>query len=239
MPIVRESCAVVGHCWLPTGAVTVAVGPALHDGYLASSGLARIVGQVQAKGSERDMHDVPGFPGFGDHYPGPAVVVIEPERRAVGHRLLDGRDDLRKQVVVGEVDLFCAVPRRPGTALKVPLPYRHGIARIGELEDSSLVCGYRLGSTFGGSPDLRITSVFSCVSRGSKARASLRFTACCSWRSLAVDGGSGASQGHGHWTVNPLLTVRISNQLRAWFNGPWRCGGRAWSAGFGVKRRRG
>jgi hypothetical protein len=98
---------------------------ALHDGYLASSerrpcslavcsGLARIVRQVQAKGSERGMHYIPGFPGFGDYYPGPAVVVIEPERRAVGHRLLYRRDDLRKQVVVGEVDLFCAFPSRPG-----------------------------------------------------------------------------------------------------------------------------
>ena len=25
------------------------------------------------------------------------------------------------------------------------------------------------------------------------------------------------------------VTVRISNQMRAWFNGPWRLGERAWS----------
>jgi hypothetical protein len=24
------------------------------------------------------------------------------------------------------------------------------------------------------------------------------------------------------------VTVRISNQMRAWFNGPWRLGERAW-----------
>jgi hypothetical protein len=36
-----------------------------------------------------------------------------------------------------------------------------------------------------------------------------------------------------------LLTVRISNQTRAWFNGSWRWGRRAWSAGFGVRRLRG
>jgi hypothetical protein len=28
--------------------------------------------------------------------------------------------------------------------------------------------------------------------------------------------------------------VRISNQTRAWFNGSWRCGLRAWSAGVLV-----
>src|SRR6266487_4841470 len=44
--------------------------------------------------------------------------------------------------------------------------------------------------------DLRITSVFWCVARGFKPRASFRFTGCCWWRPLAVDGGSGASRGH-------------------------------------------
>ena len=34
-----------------------------------------------------------------------------------------------------------------------------------------------------------------------------------------------------------LLTVRINSQTRAWFSGPWRLGERAWSAGFGVRRR--
>jgi hypothetical protein len=32
----------------------------------------------------------------------------------------------------------------------------------------------------------------------------------------------------------PQLTVRIINQTRTWFIGPWRLGERAWSAGFGV-----
>jgi hypothetical protein len=45
-------------------------------------------------------------------------------------------------------------------------------------------------------PCLRITSVFSCVARRFKPRASLRFTGCCWWRLLAVDSGSGTSEGH-------------------------------------------
>ncbi len=44
--------------------------------------------------------------------------------------------------------------------------------------------------------DLRITSVFSCVARGSKPCASFRSTGCCWWRSLAVDDGPGTSRGH-------------------------------------------
>jgi hypothetical protein len=60
------------------------------------------------------MQYVPGVPGLGDRYPGPAIVVIEPERRAVRHRLVDGRDDLRIQVAVGEVDPFYAFPGRSG-----------------------------------------------------------------------------------------------------------------------------
>jgi hypothetical protein len=44
--------------------------------------------------------------------------------------------------------------------------------------------------------DLRITRVFSCVARGLKARASFMFAGGCRWRSLAVDGSSGASRGH-------------------------------------------
>ena len=44
--------------------------------------------------------------------------------------------------------------------------------------------------------ELRITRVFSCVARGLKPRASFRFTDCCWWRPLAVDGSSGTSRGH-------------------------------------------
>jgi hypothetical protein len=91
----------------------------------ACSGLARIVRiarQVRAEGSERGIRYGLGVPRLGDHYPGPAVVVIEPERRAVRHRLLDGRDDLGKQTAVGEVDLFYAFLSRPGPAHMLPLP---------------------------------------------------------------------------------------------------------------------
>src|SRR6516164_9453630 len=45
--------------------------------------------------------------------------------------------------------------------------------------------------------DLRITRVFSCAAREPRACASFMFAGCC-WRgSLAVDGRSGASEGHG------------------------------------------
>ena len=44
--------------------------------------------------------------------------------------------------------------------------------------------------------DLRITRVSQCVARGFKVRASFMFAGCYWWRSLAVDGGSGASRGH-------------------------------------------
>jgi len=45
--------------------------------------------------------------------------------------------------------------------------------------------------------ELRITRVFSCVAHGFKARASFMFAGCCWWRSLAIDGCSGTSRGHG------------------------------------------
>jgi len=45
--------------------------------------------------------------------------------------------------------------------------------------------------------ELRITRVFPCVARGLKARASFMLAGCCWWRSLAIDGGSGTSRGHG------------------------------------------
>ena len=53
-------------------------------------------------------------------------------------------------------------------------------------------------SLIGSNPDdLRITRVFPCAARRFKARASFMFTGGCWWRSLAVDGRSGASGGHG------------------------------------------
>ena len=170
-----------GRCRLPMGAavaVTVAVGAGAArrlsreqraTTLLAGgvSGLARIVRQVQAKGSERGMHYIPGFPGFGDYYPGPAVVVIEPERSAVGHRLLDGRDDLRKQVVVGKIDLFCAFPSRPGDPPIRCRCHTGTVSRVGELGDSQLGLWLPLGSTLGGSPDLRITRCHRALLAGS------------------------------------------------------------------------
>jgi hypothetical protein len=56
----------------------------------------------------------------------------------------------------------------------------------------------KLAAPWSSSPssELRITRVFSCVARGLKARASFMFAGGCRWRSLAVDGSSGASRGH-------------------------------------------
>ena len=53
--------------------------------------------------------------------------------------------------------------------------------------------GPRTGS---GAAEIRITRVSRCVACGFKARVSFGFTGCCWWRSLAVDGSSGASRGH-------------------------------------------
>jgi hypothetical protein len=44
--------------------------------------------------------------------------------------------------------------------------------------------------------DLRITRVPRCVARTFRARPSFVLAGCCWWRSLAVDGSSGASRGH-------------------------------------------
>jgi hypothetical protein len=44
--------------------------------------------------------------------------------------------------------------------------------------------------------ELRITSLFSCVARGSNPRASLIFLRCPPRRLLGVDGGPGTSRGH-------------------------------------------
>ena len=66
--------------------------------------------------------------------------------------------------------------------------------------------------TFAGSRGgLRITSVFPCVARELEARPSFRFTGCCWWRSLAVDGGSGTSRGH-VWST--LGTRRSPGKVR-------------------------
>ena len=57
--------------------------------------------------------------------------------------------------------------------------------------------------------ELRITRVFSCVARGFKARPSFMFAGCCWWRSLAIDGSSGTSRGHGYRMIDPLLTRSV------------------------------
>jgi hypothetical protein len=45
--------------------------------------------------------------------------------------------------------------------------------------------------------ELRITRVFLCVARALKACPSFMFACCCWWQSLAIDGNSGTSRGHG------------------------------------------
>jgi hypothetical protein len=53
--------------------------------------------------------------------------------------------------------------------------------------------------------DLRITRVFPCVARGFKARPSFMFAGCCWWRSLAVEGSSGAPRGMGSQCVGHVV----------------------------------
>ena len=65
-------------------------------------------------------------------------------------------------------------------------------------------------SLIGSNPDdLRITRVFPCAARRFKARASFMFTGGCWWRSLAVDGSSGTSRGHGLVARWPSFSVTV------------------------------
>ena len=50
---------------------------------------------------------------------------------------------------------------------------------------------------------LRITRVFPCVARRVKACASFMFAGGCWWRSLVVDGSTGASRGHASVVRSP------------------------------------
>jgi len=84
----------------------------------ARSAVARVARQVPAERGERGPQDFSGVPGPGDRYPGPAGIVIEPERGAIRHRLMDGVEDLRIQVAPGEVDRFRVFPGRSGDPRK-------------------------------------------------------------------------------------------------------------------------
>ncbi len=72
-----------------------------------------------------------------------------------------------------------------------------------------------------GAAELRITRVFSCVARGFEARPSFMLAVCCWWRSLAIDGSSGTSRGHGPVMRRPgsLLTLTVP-QIPAPASGP-------------------
>lgn len=51
--------------------------------------------------------------GLGNPYPGPSArIMIEPVRGPIGHRLVDGVEDLRAHVATVEVDRFRAFPGR-------------------------------------------------------------------------------------------------------------------------------
>jgi hypothetical protein len=76
-----------------------------------------------------------------------------------------------------------------------PLTGRSGTQRA-RRPGSRTTAGISAPWSSSSSSELRITSVFPCVARGFKAYASFKFTDCCWWRSLAVDGGSGTSRGH-------------------------------------------
>ena len=59
------------------------------------------------------------------------------------------------------------------------------------------------------SDDLRITSVSRALVAWFKARAGFMFTGWCWWRSLAVDGGTGTSRGHGHAGCHADVAARV------------------------------
>ena len=59
-------------------------------------------------------------------------------------------------------------------------------------------------------------SVFPCVARGFKARASVMFAACRWWQSLAADGGSGTFRGH------HAVGLRPTAKNQRWLGGGWR-----------------
>jgi hypothetical protein len=65
--------------------------------------------------------------------------------------------------------------------------------------------------------ELRITRVSRCVARGFRARASFMFAGCCWWRSLAVDGSPGASQGHASVVRRPSFRWASPSNDRPFF----------------------
>ena len=79
------------------------------------------------------------------------------------------------ELVGGLAVSACDVPPAPGA--NGTLMARRAVARI--------------------TGDLHITRVFSRVARRFKACPGFMFAGCCWWRSLAVDGSSGTSRGHG------------------------------------------
>src|SRR5271170_1601899 len=64
-----------------------------------------------------------------------------------------------------------------------------------------------------GPAELRITRAFSCVARGAEARLNLMFAGCWWWRSLAIDGDSGAPRGHGPVMGRPASRCGIVADL--------------------------
>ena len=116
----------------------------------------------------------------------------------------------------------------PATSnLQIPaVGLRH--ARAAGLWKLCRSCEDRLVASFGRrrhhrTDDLRITSVFSCVARGLKPRASFMFAGCRWWRSLAIDGGSGASRGRASPAAASFRMTACT--LQGWpASGPGRLG---------------
>ena len=139
--------------------------------------------------------------------PGSSLVACRPagHRQARGIRVLSletGSDhQLGRSVCVAGRPACPQVSRcigLSGSDRKFPaLTGRSGTQRARRLRPRTTVDA---SAPWSSSPpgDLRITRVFRCVARGSNARVSFMFAGCCWWRSLAVDGDSGAPRGHGH-----------------------------------------
>jgi hypothetical protein len=143
-------------------------------------GVEVVISRIEAKaklGQNRPGADIDGvIAGLrtrGDDRSAAAVAGVKPYRAGATYRSEDRRRDCR--------DLPGRRSARLASSPWGTVGYPGMTARSGTQRARS---------------GRRITRVFSCVARGFKARPSFMFAGCCWWRSLAVDGSSGASRGH-------------------------------------------
>ena len=143
----------------------------------------------------RPRNSPPGDPGAASGRPGRGGAV-RPHR---GVMKLARDPLLRRPVCAASQPAFIQVSRSiglSGSDREFPLlTGRSGMRRARRMW-SHVTVGASTPRSSSRPSELRITRVFPCFARGFKARASFMLAGCCWWRSLAVDGRSGASRGH-------------------------------------------